>query len=130
MIGRRDRLGRRMGLRRPPDGAKGAPFWPKAGPGSPDEALDAPSRPLRPTAKRRVSRGRPVHHAPGMVQIAPGERSSRHSLRHLCRPDGVASSVTMHETSLPPSSLPDNKCQPVMIVSSARFELIRLLSGA
>src|SRR4051794_12488987 len=98
-----------MGLRRPPDGAMGAPFWPKGGSGNPSKVLDAPSRLLRPTAERRVSQRRPVHHAPGMVQIAPGERSDRHSLRHLCRLDGVASSVTMYPTSLPPSSLPDDK---------------------
>src|SRR6476619_3895450 len=75
-----------MGLRRPPDGAMGAPVWSKAGPGSPVEALDAGSRPLRPTARRQAV---------------------------LCRPDGVAASVTMYSTSLPPRSLPDNKCQPV-----------------
>ncbi len=65
-----------------------------AGPGSPDKALDAPSQLPQSTAKRRTV---------------------------LCRPDGVAASVTMHQASLPPRSLPDNKCQPVTTASRPEY---------
>jgi len=76
---------------------------PQAGPGSPAKVLDALSRLPRPTAKRRAV---------------------------LCRPDGVARSVTMDKPSLPPRALPDNKCHPVMIVSSIKFGPSRLPSVA
>ena len=114
VIGLRRRLGRRMGLRRPPDGAMGAPFLPQGGSGYPSKVLiacperrrrrrrRAPSRRPRPTAKRRAV---------------------------LCRLDGVASSVTMHKTSLPPSSLPDNKCQPVTTASGAEGRPFRVTSS-
>jgi len=63
---------------------------PKSGSGNPVEELEAASRFPGPTAKRRAV---------------------------FCRLDGVASSVTMHTASLSPSSLPDNKIQPVTINS-------------
>src|SRR4051794_10993106 len=67
---------------------------PQGGSGYPSKVLDAPSRLPRPTAKRRAV---------------------------LCRPDGVAASVTMRPASLPPCALPDNKCQPVTTASGIEY---------